>query len=31
MEKVCVLGIGSWGSVLVLGFVKKGNDVSMWI
>ena len=30
MEKVCVLGTGSWGSALALGLAKKGNDVSMW-
>ncbi len=29
MEKVCVLGTGSWGSALALG-LAKGNDVSMW-
>ncbi|RDY24920.1 NAD(P)H-dependent glycerol-3-phosphate dehydrogenase [Romboutsia maritimum] len=30
MEKVCVLGAGSWGSALALGLAKKGYKVNMW-
>ena len=30
MEKVCVLGTGSWGSALGLTLAKKGYEVSMW-
>lgn len=30
MEKVSVLGTGSWGSALALGLAKKGYEVSMW-
>ena len=30
MEKICVLGAGSWGSALALVLAKKGYEVSMW-
>lgn len=30
MEKICVLGAGSWGSALALVLAKKGYDVSLW-
>ena len=30
MEKMCVLGAGSWGSALALSLAKKGYEVSMW-
>ncbi|MEF9990943.1 MAG: NAD(P)H-dependent glycerol-3-phosphate dehydrogenase [Romboutsia sp.] len=30
MEKICVLGAGSWGSALALGLAKKGYEVNMW-
>ncbi|MEG1311294.1 MAG: NAD(P)H-dependent glycerol-3-phosphate dehydrogenase [Romboutsia sp.] len=30
MEKICVLGAGSWGSALALVVAKKGYQVSMW-
>ena len=30
MEKICVLGAGSWGSALALVLAKKGYDVSIW-
>lgn len=30
MEKVCVLGAGSWGSALALVLAKKGYEVIMW-
>lgn len=30
MEKVCVLGSGSWGSALALVLAKKGYEVIMW-
>lgn len=30
MEKVCVLGTGSWGSALGLTLAKKGYEVVMW-
>ncbi|CEP91233.1 glycerol-3-phosphate dehydrogenase (NAD(P)) (NAD(P)H-dependent glycerol-3-phosphate dehydrogenase) [[Clostridium] sordellii] len=30
MEKICVLGAGSWGTALALVVAKKGYDVSMW-
>lgn len=30
MEKVCVLGAGSWGSALALVLAKKGYKVIMW-
>ena len=30
MEKVCVLGAGSWGSALALILAKKGYEVIMW-
>jgi glycerol-3-phosphate dehydrogenase len=30
MEKVCVLGAGSWGTALALVVAKKGYSVSMW-
>ncbi|MGL5314882.1 MAG: NAD(P)H-dependent glycerol-3-phosphate dehydrogenase [Peptostreptococcaceae bacterium] len=30
MEKICVLGAGSWGSALSLVLAKKGYDVSLW-
>lgn len=30
MEKMCVLGAGSWGSALALSLAKKGYDVSIW-
>ena len=30
MEKVCILGTGSWGSALGLTLAKKGYEVSMW-
>ena len=30
MEKVCVLGAGSWGSALALVLAKKGYEVMMW-
>lgn len=30
MEKVCVLGAGSWGSALALVLAKKGYEVKMW-
>lgn len=30
MEKVCVLGAGSWGSALGLILSKKGYEVSLW-
>lgn len=30
MEKMCVLGAGSWGSALALSLAKKGYEVSLW-
>ncbi|WP_122638370.1 MULTISPECIES: NAD(P)H-dependent glycerol-3-phosphate dehydrogenase [unclassified Romboutsia] len=30
MEKLTVLGAGSWGSALALGLAKKGYNVTMW-
>jgi len=30
MEKVCVLGAGSWGSALALVLAKNGYNVHMW-
>lgn len=30
MEKICVLGAGSWGSALALELAKKGYEISMW-
>jgi glycerol-3-phosphate dehydrogenase (NAD(P)+) len=30
MEKICVLGAGSWGSALALVLAKKGYEVNMW-
>ncbi|MGL4913745.1 MAG: NAD(P)H-dependent glycerol-3-phosphate dehydrogenase [Romboutsia sp.] len=30
MEKVCILGAGSWGSALGLVLAKKGYEVNMW-
>ncbi|MDR0879978.1 MAG: NAD(P)H-dependent glycerol-3-phosphate dehydrogenase [Clostridioides sp.] len=30
MEKVCVLGAGSWGSALALVLADKGIEVEMW-
>lgn len=30
MNKVCVLGAGSWGTALALVVAKKGYNVSMW-
>lgn len=30
MEKICVLGAGSWGSALSLVLAKKGYSVSLW-
>lgn len=30
MEKVCILGSGSWGSALGLVLAKKGYEISMW-
>jgi glycerol-3-phosphate dehydrogenase (NAD(P)+) len=30
VEKVCVLGAGSWGSALALVLAKKGYEVCMW-
>ncbi len=30
MEKICVLGAGSWGSALALVLAKKGYEVIMW-
>lgn len=30
MEKICILGAGSWGSALGLVLAKKGYKVSMW-
>ena len=30
MEKICVLGAGSWGTALALVVAKKGYEVSMW-
>lgn len=30
MNKICVLGAGSWGSALALSLAKKGYDVTMW-
>ncbi|MGL5694983.1 MAG: NAD(P)H-dependent glycerol-3-phosphate dehydrogenase [Peptostreptococcaceae bacterium] len=30
MEKICVLGAGSWGSALALSLAKKGYEVQMW-
>ena len=30
MEKVCVLGAGSWGSALALVLASKEYDVSLW-
>lgn len=30
MEKVCILGAGSWGSALALVLAKKGYEVNMW-
>ena len=30
MEKICVLGAGSWGSALALSLAKKGYNVTMW-
>ncbi|SHJ57149.1 NAD(P)H-dependent glycerol-3-phosphate dehydrogenase [Tepidibacter formicigenes] len=31
MEKICVLGAGSWGSALAILLSKKGYDVSLWM
>jgi len=30
MEKICILGAGSWGSALGILLAKKGYDVDMW-
>ncbi len=30
MDKVCVLGAGSWGSALALVLAKKGYEVGLW-
>lgn len=30
MEKMCVLGSGSWGTALALVLAKKGHNVSLW-
>lgn len=30
MEKICILGAGSWGSALALVLAKKGYEVNMW-
>lgn len=30
LEKICVLGAGSWGSALALELAKKGYEISMW-
>ena len=30
MEKMCVLGAGSWGSALALSLAKKGYEVDVW-
>ncbi|MGL5330798.1 MAG: NAD(P)H-dependent glycerol-3-phosphate dehydrogenase [Peptostreptococcaceae bacterium] len=30
MEKICVLGAGSWGSALALSVAKKGYEVKLW-
>ena len=30
MEKVCVVGVGSWGSALALALYKNGYKVDMW-
>lgn len=30
MEKMCVIGAGSWGSALALSLYKNGHDVHMW-
>ena len=30
MQKICVLGAGSWGSALALSLAKKGYNVTMW-
>lgn len=30
MEKVCVVGVGSWGSALALALCKNGYKVDMW-
>lgn len=30
MEKLCVLGTGSWGTALALSLAKKGYEVVMW-
>ena len=30
MEKMCVLGAGSWGSALALVLAKKGYEVNIW-
>ncbi|SHH11853.1 NAD(P)H-dependent glycerol-3-phosphate dehydrogenase [Tepidibacter thalassicus] len=31
MEKICVLGAGSWGSALAILLSKKGYEVSLWM
>ncbi|WP_297135610.1 NAD(P)H-dependent glycerol-3-phosphate dehydrogenase [Terrisporobacter sp.] len=30
MEKMCVIGAGSWGSALALSLYKNGHEVHMW-
>ena len=30
MEKVCVLGAGSWGSALALSLHNNGHQVHIW-
>ena len=30
MDKVCVIGLGSWGSALALTLCKNGYEVHMW-
>src|SRR3989338_9929965 len=31
MEKICVLGAGSWGTTLANILAEKGFDISLWI
>ncbi len=31
MEKICVLGAGSWGSALAILLSKKGYEVNLWM
>lgn len=31
MEKICIIGAGSWGSALAISLGKKGHDVCLWM